>query len=327
MKRIFSLLCLLVVNVFADKVVTPKQHSQAENPWYTGPLLAPSSVVVPVGHMNIEPYIYVTGVTGGYNAHGKVQKAKHTAWSTSFQPVLQIGLTKWMDIQILPSAAYNYTDHQARFVFQDFLLTVDFQLLKPDHIDDWKPFIKFFLSELFPTGKYRHLDPKKKGVDIGGSGSFRTMTGFVIGKLFHFHREIFLISRLSLQYELPAPVRLHGFNAYGGGYGTNARFFPGQNFEADLGLELTLTRNWVLACDFVGSWTLKPHYSGCPGRTAAGTLATIGSPGFSTQYALAPAVEYNWAENIGMIAGCWFTVAGKNAPRFWSAVIAFNYYM
>lgn len=325
MMRVF-LFCFFVCSVFADKVITPQQHSEHRNPWYTGPLLAPSSVVVPVGHFNFEPYVYVTATTGIYNHKGDVVRAAHTFWSSSFQPVLQVGLTEWMDFQILPGVAYNYINHQAKWVFQDLLLTIDFQLLKPRHIDDFLPYLKLFLAETFPTGKYRNLNPKKLGADVGGGGSFKTAFGLVIGELFHLGGEHFLISRLSLQYELPAPVHLTGLNAYGGGIGTNARFFPSQNFEADLGLEFTLTQNWVLACDFVGTWAIKPHFSGNPGMTALGLPAPLGFKNFSTQYALAPALEYNWAENIGIIGGCWFTVAGRNAARFWSAVIAFNYY-
>jgi hypothetical protein len=162
MKRILFLLSLISLPVFALKVVTPQQHSEAPNPWFTGPLLAPSDVVVTSGHFNLEPYVYVTANTGVYDSQGKVIKAKHVAWSTSLQPVLSIGLTQWMDMQIVPGFAYNQTNHQEAWVIQDFILTFDFQLLKPNHVDDWKPFIKFLVTETFPCGKYRHLNPKKR---------------------------------------------------------------------------------------------------------------------------------------------------------------------
>jgi hypothetical protein len=46
----------------------------------------------------------------------------------------------------------------------------------------------------------------------------------------------------------------------------------------------------------------------------------------SSQYSLAPAIEYNWSQNIGLIGGVWFTVAGQNISQFNSIVIALNYY-
>lgn len=311
--------------LFADKVVVPKRQTDVINPWYTGPLLCPSSAVVPVGHANFEPYVYVAAGTGYYDKHGKVVKNTHTSWSNSFQPVIQIGLTSWMDIQFLPILVYNYHNHQAQWLFYDFPITVDFQLTSPKGMDDWTPFIKFFITETFPTGKYRNLNPKKLGVDLSGTGSFRTETGFVIGKMFHFKKHHFLIARLLLQYEICSAAHLKGFSSFGGYSNTNARLFPGQGLAADLGLEYTLSQNWVLACDFVGAWSASNHYSGDPGTLPNGSKAVL-QTGSANQYSLAPAIEYNWSENLGVIGGCWFTVAGNNAPRFWVGTFALNYY-
>lgn len=324
MKLYLLPLLLCFSNLLADKVVTPQHESKFENPWYTGPLLTPSSVVVPVGHINFEPYIYVLAISGSYNSKGEVVKAD-LSWINSFQPVLEVGLTSWMDIQLLPTLVYNYNKHHAQWLFYDFPIVIDFQILAPKHPDDWTPYIKLILSEVFPTGQYRNLNPKKLGVDISGSGSFRTIAGFVIGEMFHLWARHFIIARLALQYDLPAPVHVKGFNAFGGGYGTNARIFPAQNLEMDIGIEFTLSKNWVLACDFEGIWTLKTHFSGNPGKNADGTPAVLGFKA-SSQYSLAPALEYNWSETLGIIGGGWFTFAGRNASRFWSAVLAVNYY-
>ncbi len=46
----------------------------------------------------------------------------------------------------------------------------------------------------------------------------------------------------------------------------------------------------------------------------------------SAQFSIAPAIEYNWNANIGIIFGSWFTLAGKNSTQFTSGVFAFNYY-
>lgn len=131
--------------------------------------------------------------------------------------------------------------------------------------------------------------------------------------------------RLLLQYSLPAPVSLKGFSVYGGGYSAKGRIFPGQNLEADLGVELSLTRRWALACDLVGTWAARSRFQGNPGMTPDGRRSRVGA-GSSVQYTLAPAIEYNWSANIGVIGGGWFTLGGRNSVRFWSAVFAFNYY-
>ncbi len=316
-------LCI-VSSLFADKVIVPKIHPIFENPWLTGPLLAPSSVVVPAGHINYEPYFYVISNTGSYNHKGKVEKAE-TLLANSFQPIFQFGLTSWMDIQIAPIIEYNKMGNSAKWVFGDFPILVDFQLFTPKPMGDWRPYIKFSLGEIFPTGKYRNLEAKKKGTDSAGLGSYQTLFSLVFGKLIHIRDIHFMTARLFLKYTLPSSTHLKGLNAYGEGKGTDAHFFPSQTFQADFGVEYTLSVNWALACDFVGTWGTKSHFSGKSGLNPDGSRAPLGSKA-SAQYALAPAIEYNWSDNLGLIAGSWFTFAGKNSNRFWGGVLAINYY-
>lgn len=325
MKKFLSFFCLSVSCLFGDKVIVPKAIPEIENPWLTGPLITPSSVVVPVGHMNFEPYVYVVANTGAYDRDGNAKK-REILWVNSFQPVCEIGITSWMDCQFNPILYYNYTQHKANWAFGDFLFQFDWQLFTPRPMDDWRPYVKLTLGELFPSGKYRNLDPKKKGTDVSGGGSYQTFMAIVFGKLFHLWDVHFMTARLNLQYTLPSATYLKGFNAYGGGYGTKARFFPAQNFEFDFGVEITLAKRWALACDLVGTLAGKTHFSGDPGKNADGTKAALGTRS-SAQFSLAPAIEYNWSANLGIIGGGWFTFAGRNSARFWSSVFALNYYI
>lgn len=317
----FAAACL-----YADKVIVPKAIPEFENPWLTGPLITPSSVVVPVGHANIEPYLYVIAITGSYDKDWDVVKREKTLWETSFQPTVQIGLTSWMDCQFTPVLFYNYTDHKANWEFGDFPFQFDFQLYTPPPTDLWRPYVKLTLGEVFPTGKYRNLNPKKMGTDGIGGGSFQTYGAIVLGKLFHLWDVHFMTARLNLEYVIPSPTRIKGFSVYGGGYGADARFYPGKILEIDFGVEVTLAKTWALACDLVGTWVGRSRFTGNPGTIGDGIPAPLGA-GSSAQLSLAPAIEYNWNANLGMIAGGWFTFLGRNSGRFWSSVIAVNYYI
>lgn len=133
--------------------------------------------------------------------------------------------------------------------------------------------------------------------------------------------------RLFLKYTFSSSVKLKGHNVYGGGVGTDVRFFPAQSASFDLGLEFILARHWAFALDVVGNWAEGSDYSGDPGvGVDLVTPAQIGNSQPSWQYSLAPAIEYNWNVNLGIIFGAWFTVAGKNSPQFSGAVFALNYY-
>lgn len=325
MRYLFLLLFLPFV-LFADKVLFSSFDENTPEPWTTGPLLAPSGNVVPLGDANYEPYIYVIASKGFYDNDWKFPQGNPTFWSVIFQPTVQVGLTSWLDFQIDPELLYNYSHHQAKWRLGDLPVGFDIQLYSPADPGSKWPAIKLALREEFPTGKYDHLDPFKLGTDAAGLGSYQTSVGLVASKLWHLRDVYFFSARFLAQYTYMAPVRVKGFNTYGGSFDTDAKVYPRPNFYADLGVELTLSQNWVLACDISGTWWTKSRYKGNPGHTVTGALAPLGVPSAGIQYAVAPAIEYNWSAQIGLIAGAWVTFAGKNAPQFSSGVIAFNYY-
>lgn len=209
----------------------------------------------------------------------------------------------------------------------DLLLGIDFQLYRDVYLNkDWYPHVKFSIYESFPLGKYDHLDPQKSLTQIGGSGSYTTLFQFVFGKLFHLTDYYFLSARLQLTYSLPAPIRVRGFSAYGGSQDTNGTLYPAQNFNLDFAFELNLSRRWVFAMDLIGQWTGNIRFKGNPGTTLTGQKGNL-KVGRGYQYSFAPAIEYNWNQNLGLIFGSWFTFYGKNSIQFYSGLFAINYYM
>jgi len=321
MRKWFFLLLLLPLSIHAVKVSFHRLKPTAEvmiPPWFTGPLLAPSSNVVPEGHYNIEPYIYAIANTAKYNSDWKPLKRK-TFWSNFSQTSIQIGVVKALDVQLNPTFYYNYTQGAAKWALGDMPIGLDIELYQWGvHLTDWAGGLKLQLKETLPLGKYRNLNPKKLGTDIGGGGSWQTTLGIVWGNLIYLGKGHFFSGRLSLQYALPAPIHVKNLNIYGGGRGTNGTVYPAQNCQADLGIEISLTQEWVFAMDIVGSWAGRTRFKG---KTTEPNTAPS-----SIQYSLAPAIEYNWNGNLGIIFGPWFTVAGRNTVKFTSGIIAFNYY-
>jgi len=326
MKNLLSLFILTSTSLLAvDKVLYPNQDFPVEGPWLTGPLLAPSSVTVPAGHWNVEPYVYEIAITGNYDSDWRSIKAP-TFWSTNVEVPIQVGLCSFLDLQVTPGFSWNYTQHKGTWTLSDIPVVLDVQLYNNDFIEgNWMPSIKLVLRELFPVGKYNQLDPENLFTDSGGAGSWVTGFGLVFGKLIHFRGPHFLNARFTVQYNLPSAVQLRGFNTYGGGIGTRAKYFPSQSIFLDLGLEWTLAQRWALAIDLVATYFTKAHFSGFAGLNTDGTPATLQTVP-RIQYSVAPALEYNWSANWGVIGGVWMSVAGRNSAQFISGVIAVNYY-
>lgn len=324
LRQLFILLVCIPCLVYAKgKKTYHPPHPDSEAPWLTGPLLAPAVQIVPVGHVDIEPYIYAMATTGQYNNEWKSEDSP-TFWINTSQTLIEFGLTSWMDLQINPTFVWNYTKHKGHWAFGDLPIDLNIQL-HTSAPESWIPTFKFVFKETVPTGKYRNLDPKKDLTDQGGFGSWNSGLGIVVGKLVHFTSVYYLSWRFSLLYAIPASVHIKGFNAYGGGYGTDGHLIPARSLQADLGLEFTLAQTWAFALDITGSWSGKTHFSGVWGTTSSGEVANIGQKA-SVVYSLAPAIEYNWSANLGIIAGGWFTIAGKNSSVFSGGVIALNYY-
>lgn len=318
------LLIAVPLLVYSDSLFRPPPEQQVPSPWFTGPLLAPSAQTVPPGEYDIEPYIYAQAFTGSYNNDWKAVKSP-TLWNFSSQTLIEFGILSWFDFELEPTFTYNYNHGAAKWALQDSPAAFNFQLYRsvPVKSTDYATCLKFTVQELFPIGKYRNLNPKKKSTDLGGAGSWETEFTLEWGNFVYLGRRHFLHTVVLVQYTVPTPVHVKGFNAYGGGYGTNGTFHTPQRIGFDVAFETSLTQQWALAMDVAGFWTIgKPRFTG---KNPPGNAA-VGPPGARTQFSLAPAVEYNWSEHWGVIAGVWFTFAGRNSPQFTSGVFALNYF-
>lgn len=301
---------------------SPLQKSHFK-PWFTGSLLSGSGVTLPKGMVNPELYLFVTHFTGHYNSDWK---GVSTSRAVSVNPLLDLvyGLTDNMDLTILPALSSNFAQGASDTRVNDFRLYLGFQLSRNNALT-WKPDIRLVLKTTYPTGHYQHLNPHKNGTDATGLGSYRVGFGLNFQKLRYLHNSKRLLRmRLNLDYHILSDVHVHGFNVYGGGYGTKAKVYPGGIFSTILSLEYTFTQHWIGAIDMTYLTEGATHFSGYPGVTAAGTLANLSFPR-KQQFSLAPAIEYAFSKNLGLIFGPWFTIAGKNSPRFISYVIALNY--
>ncbi len=300
--------------VFADNL----------DPWFTGPLLAPAGQTVPEGHINIEPYFFATDDYGFFNSQWR---NTHTPTARTYSPtmIVSYGLTSFMDIQL--SVPYNINTNQGVTTgnFGDIGLGLGFQLIK-DSPNHWYPGLRLAVNETLPSGIYENLDPTRNGTDATGAGAYQTSISANFQKLYKLNNGHYLNTRLSLTETLPANVDVQGINAFGGDSTTNGRLRLGNVFNADLGLEYALTRHWVPALDVVFTANSASNFTNFVTRpSSTGLPAPVGYES-GDLVSVAPALEYNFNEHIGVIAGSWFSVRGRNKPSFVSAVAALNFY-
>ena len=337
----FESLLLFVCPLFAEwstqQQMTPPRPEQIEallteaekefnsaltifNPWYTGPLITPSATMMPPGFANYQPYVFVSGTYAAYNSQRSTvsMPARIEAKMTN---TLFFGITDTLDINATLSAFGQWQSGHSGGGFGDLPITIGFPICKQGL---YVPQMKFTISELFPTGRYQHLNSNGLLLSATGQGSYQTTFGFAMSKLLFWSTQHPTNTRLFVGYTIPTPVHVRGFNAYGGGYGTKGTVRPGNTFITDLGLELSLTQSWVFACDFVYSASNKTTFHGQSGMTSSQPTASVGG-GSNDNLSLAPAIEYSWGDNIGVLAGAWFSVYGRNSSAFAQGIISFSY--
>ncbi len=298
--------------------IPTSRNVMIEGPWFTGPLLTPSPMIVLPGYYNIEPYIFYDNNIGFYDTNWSSHSLNTTSGFVNFLASIEIGLLPFMDIAIYPQFRYNFNDDASTWCFEDFSVLLSFQL-SHFKINSWVPCARFSIGESFPSGKYQHLNPAKKKTDIGGDGIFNTTFYMLLGHLWHFGGCHYLADRIAIGLGIPSNVHVSGFNFYGGNSKTEGTIYPGIEQSLYLGFEYNLTENWALALDLASQFQACTSFKGNTGG------AVIGFDSYSYAFSLAPAIEYNFNAYAGIIAGVWFTAAGHNTPNFVNAMIAFNF--
>ncbi len=291
-------------------------------PWFTGPLIAPASNVVPQGIRVIQPYGYWLRRYGIYDGDGHLVK-KPTYHSFVGQLGLASSLGRRMDIQISPAFLINTSEGRSSAHFGDLPVGIDYQLHSPVKGSPW-PSVKLGFREIFPTGKYDELSPGLLGTDISGTGSYTSIGGIVVRKLWFPDGPHYLNSILSVRGIYFSPVSVRGVSLYGGTAQTHGRVYPGAACQTVLSFEYSLTDNWAFALDNVFTFAGSDQFCGYAGETAEGTPAKVGYPASKT-LSFAPAIEYNFELGFGIIAGCWFSVWGENSRAFTSAIVSLVY--
>ena len=322
-----ALLSLFIAGVYLPASVQGGDvdtQLQATAPWFTGTLLSVRGRTLDPGHLVVQPYFFYTRYGGLYNDNWRLHSA--TVSRTIIQQTFFIyGLTSRIDIGIAPQWLENSSSRDSISGFGDLPIQLGFQALRGDS-NSWLPHVLFWVQEIFPIGRYNDLGPST--VDLGGigGGSFGTTLGLALQKVLRLGGDHVLRYRLNASYGFYLPVTVQGFNTYGGGFGTDGRVDPGSVTTLTIAGEYTLTRHVVLALD-IGFQTINAtRFSGTTGVGVNGEQAIIGK-GYGNLLTIAPAVEYNFNQHIGVIAGPWFSLRGRNTSEFFGVVAALYLFM
>jgi hypothetical protein len=311
------------LSIFFIFYISITLNAATDQPYFIGSLLSPHGKTVAKGKVNWETYLYVTdniGVYKHFNHHHSAPGPR------TVNPVIDVsfGLSSCADLEIIGGFESRKKKGVSSTRMTDTIVKWGYQALVEDN-RWWKPDLRITLNQSYPTGIYNKFNPKKLDTESSGTGSFHNGLGLNFQKLYQICGIHYLRVRFALTYTIGTTVHVRGVNTFGGGFGTKGKVKPGDLFTGLLALEYSLTKRTALAIDILQLNHLKSKFSGAKGVNRMGNPAKVGRSNMS-QFSLAPAIEYSFSKNFGVIGGVWFTVTGRNSTDFVSGVVATNYF-
>lgn len=312
---LFFLFCLVFgasAEARADDVAPEKPYTQ----WYTGSLISPSGAEAKAGIFGWEPYYSYNQPVGYFGANGMSHPLHPRQETVSNSSLYKYGITDDFSIQAHTAVNYGWKQNNTTsgLKFGDFPVDLIWRFVNADPVH-YIPMFNLFAGVSFPTGDYSHLGRSEDGV---GNGSYVFRLALTEQSTYTLPGNHALRLRMwgTFRRALTA-ARISDVSSYGTTKGFQGYARPGMNGQTGFSLEYGVNQRWVLAMDLARDWSNGARIWG----QQNGTSNVDRIRAASSDWLIAPAVEYNWSPRFGIIAGVSTYFAGHNtginvAPQF-----------
>jgi len=284
--------------------------------WFTGSLEAPSPALPAAGIFAVEPYFVYTSNNGSYDNSGARHSISNGADVFTSETVLKYAITDRLSVEALPSFSRNLNNHDSYAGLGDLPVEAEYRFNDEDNKTGY-PSVTASLGMTLPTG---HFDNLNTALDGFGSGVYTAKEGILAQSLFDtWGHHPMRLRFYGAAYEPVSNASVQGNSVYGTSNGFQGTAMPGLSSVLGFGAGYGLDQRWVLAFDLVQNFANGLHLQGTNSGTLTNTHGTS-----SAALAVAPAVEYNWSDSIGVIAGVELSVAGRNTPAYVAPQIALS---
>lgn len=279
--------------------------------WWTGPVLAPNATTLPRGHLLVEPYLYDV-ISAHSNGLGSLTYVNY-------------GLVDRVTVGMIPTAGFNVANSgpsSSSVELGDLTLQGQYRLAK-FHEGSWIPTTSAVVQETFPTGKYDRLGDRPNGL---GSGACTTTLALYTQTYFWLPNGRILRMRFDASQAFSSNVNVEDASVYGTMAGFRGNAKPGSSFLADSSWEYSAKRKWVLALDVTYRHNWNTRVTGYDVNSASGQNPNVLlNSGSAEVFAFAPAVEYSWKPNLGVLLGTRVIPASHNTNATVTPAVAINY--
>jgi hypothetical protein len=276
----------------------------------TGSLLAPSPATFAKGVFAMEPYFLYRRGAGSFGPDGERHASPAGGDQFRAYSSLQYGLMDDLAVQLLPGFARALSGDEAVGI-NDLPVRLKYRWFGRGEVGFWHPALTTSLGVTIPVGRYQRLNSSADGFGNGAwMGNFQAQ---MQNTFTTWH----LPNRARIWATLSAPlgaVAVHDVSSYGTQTGFNGTALPGAAAEIGIADEFAIDQHWVLALDIAQDFARAAHVHG------------VGAPltHATSRFIVAPAVEYNFTNWIGVIAGVEYAPEGHNSSAAITPQIAVN---
>jgi Putative MetA-pathway of phenol degradation len=282
--------------------------------WWTGPMLAPSAATLPRGHMLIEPYFY--DVIGSHsNGLGSLT-------------YMNYGLANKLTVGLIPTAGYNKVSNgpsSSGVAIGDLTVQTQYRLTAFSE-GRRLPTSSIAVQETLPTARYDQLGTRLS--DGLGAGAYTTTLGLYSQTYFWLPNRRILRMRFNVTQSFSSNVKVKDVSVYGTQTGFLGKARPGDSSFADLSGEYSLTRKWVLALEATYRHSANTRVTGYDALSTSLIQIRAGiqlNPGSVDTFAFAPAIEYSWRPNLGLLLGMRVIPSSHNTNSTITPALAINF--
>jgi hypothetical protein len=314
----YALTALATLTFALSSGAAEVDRQSLDDAWWTGPIVAAGAATLPQGHALIEPYVYDVVTRGRYDSDGNY-RSTDTVHSYGSLTYMLYGVTDSFTAGVIPTFGFNDVASGADssgIGVGDVTLQAQWRLSQ-FHEGRRVPTSSLVLQQTLPTGKYDQLGTRPS--DGLGAGAYTTSLAVHSQYYLWMPNGRVLRTRLNVAYAVSDSVDVSDTSVYGTPQGFRGHADPGDTFSLYSAWEYSVTRNWVLALD-----AFYQHDSSTRIRGETQGVPFSADSGSAWRFGLAPAIEYNFTSNIGVIFGARWFAAGRNTGASVTPVAAIN---
>jgi hypothetical protein len=277
-------------------------------------MLANSAATLPRGHFLIEPYLYDVAAAHS-NGFGSLT-------------YMNYGLTDRVTVGLIPTAGFNKVSNgpnSSGVGMGDLTLQAQYRLTQ-FHAGSWIPTTSVAAQETLPTGKYDRLGNRPS--DGLGSGAYTTTLALYTQTYFWLPNGRILRMRFNMSQGFSDNVKVEDVSVYSTEAGFRGHAKPGNSSFVGASWEYSLTKRWVLALDatYRHNGNTRTTGSNILGSQRVENLPRLQlDSGSSEAFGFAPAIEYSWKPNIGVLIGTRVIPASHNTQATITPAVAINF--